>query len=120
MSPVPEDTKDNNDETMTTNDLISHLKSIYRRLTYVPRKKRSLPLDWLDVHKSSSYPREIDDMAKHIYDITTLIDDPTEVPLICNKIFPLAFLSIASGAKNKIVIIHSIWQGNMNNGVPSA
>jgi hypothetical protein len=53
-------------------------------------------------------------MAQHIYDITTTIEDPTEVPSICTKVFPLAFLSAASGTKNKLIIIHSIYQGQFS------
>jgi hypothetical protein len=44
-----------------------------------------------------------------------VIEDPSDIIKTGNKIFPLALLTVASGIKNKLTLIHSLWQGKLAN-----
>lgn len=98
-------------DSVSLQEFITAIVRAFNALPVVPKQDRPAPKTWKDVHSPKYLPRPIDDLASNIMNLTTAVDDADQIFTVCKRIYPLAFLTIASGHKGKVSILHSLAHG---------
>eukprot|EP00956_Cyclotella_meneghiniana_P016825 scaffold26896_cov44-Cyclotella_meneghiniana.AAC.1 len=85
------------------------INELRRRFDMIPVEQvQSIPKTWADVHSLKCLTKNTGPLTFHLLTYPTKLLHPIDAVSLAIEFSPIAFLSIASGEKHKVVTVHSL------------